>query len=592
MRLLRAVLLLACFLTLSCTAPTGAETGLGMHVTWDLVDPSATIPSGVVQLTIFVYPGDDPTGTDSGATVENLMDSDGNGRNEVTRADLPTGEPLRVIVRGEGASGNLLYIGHAGPLVLEAGERRYIDLQMFPVGDYGMVNAGVTTGRFLHTATSLPDGRVLIAGGFTRAMSTTCPASSPAMTTCFDLTGNSEAFVYDPATARFSPVQGGMRQARGGHTATLLGDGRVLIAGGAARAMLLLTPQTGGVVPSFTAMDDGGAAATSFEMFLPDANAEDEDLERNGDPARGGFVGAADDPMMLGRLDRARFLHAASVIPGSPNRVALVGGLAGDAAQSWAVFDGDRAGGYGVLDSATNLLGASRSMPTTIAVGAAGREALWFLGGGDALDNGDLGDRYSSMGGNGNGSLVPPGAMNMFPSSTARPELNLWRPTAIPLGDGTRAIVVGWLGPACEDGMTAPVFPTTAGTSYVRCGYDMAATRSFTLAETGLATATTVRNAHAFGAGARLSDGTAIVTGGFVGLGMQTNNTTDHFAATVGTAGTATLTEVRPLLRTARAFHTMSALEGRGVLVFGGMSRSADGTAVTISAAPEVLYLP
>jgi hypothetical protein len=562
-----------------------------MHVTWGLEEPSANIPAGVVQLTIYVYPGTDPTGTDSGATIENLMDMDGNGRDEVIRGDLAVGEPLRVIVRGEGASGNLLFIGHAGPFVLETGERRYIDVHMLPVGDYGVVDPGTLTGRFLHTSTSLPDGRVLIAGGFTRAMMTTCPASSPAMTKCFDLTGNSEAFVYDPATTHFFPVHGGMRQARGGHTATLLGDGRVLVAGGAARAMLILTPQAGGFVPSFAAMDDGGAAATSFEMFLPDANGEEEDVERNGDPARGGFVGAADDPAMLGRLDRARFLHAAGVIPGSPNRVALVGGLAGDASQSWAVFDGDRPGGYGVLDSTTNLLGTNRVLPSAVSVGAAGHESLWFLGGGDALDNAGLADRYVAMGGNGNGTTMPAGMMNMFPGSTPRPELSLWRPTALPLGDGTHAIVVGWLGPACEDGMTTPVFPTTPATTYVRCGYDGAASRSYTLAESGLATTTPVRNAHAFGAGARLSDGTVIVSGGFVGLGLVPTNTTDHFAATVSTSGAAMETEVRPLLRTARAFHTMSALDDRGVLTFGGMGLSSDGGSILISAAPEVLYL-
>ncbi len=83
-----------------------------------------------------------------------------------------------------------------------------------------------------------------------------------------------------------------------------------------------------------------------------------------------------------------------------------------------------------------------------------------------------------------------------------------------------------------------------------------------------------------------------IVTGGFTGLSLQTTNSTDHFSATVATAGNAMQTEIRPSLRAARAFHTMSALEDRGVLTVGGMSLSSDGTSVTIVAAPEVLYLP
>ena len=37
--------------------------------------------------------------------------------------------------------------------------------------------------------------------------------------------------MFDPATGKFSPI-GSMGAARDGHTATLLNDGRILIAGG------------------------------------------------------------------------------------------------------------------------------------------------------------------------------------------------------------------------------------------------------------------------------------------------------------------------------------------------------------------------
>ena len=68
------------------------------------------------------------------------------------------------------------------------------------------------TPRFAHTATLLPDGRVLVAGGYN---------NGPLAT----------AEIYTPATGLWTPT-GSMGTARSNHTATLLGDGTVLVAGG------------------------------------------------------------------------------------------------------------------------------------------------------------------------------------------------------------------------------------------------------------------------------------------------------------------------------------------------------------------------
>ena len=71
----------------------------------------------------------------------------------------------------------------------------------------------MTSPRRMHSATLLPDGRVLIAGGYSSA----------------DALGSAE--LYDPATSTFIPASS-LTWSRGGHTAILLASGKVLILGG------------------------------------------------------------------------------------------------------------------------------------------------------------------------------------------------------------------------------------------------------------------------------------------------------------------------------------------------------------------------
>ncbi len=72
---------------------------------------------------------------------------------------------------------------------------------------------GIPAPPSYHTATLLPDGKVLVAGGY------------------YGFVSAPQAYLFDPATNEFTAT-GDLIHARDRHTATLLNDGRVLVAAG------------------------------------------------------------------------------------------------------------------------------------------------------------------------------------------------------------------------------------------------------------------------------------------------------------------------------------------------------------------------
>jgi hypothetical protein len=188
----------------------------------------------------------------------------------------------------------------------------------------GFVPTGdMSVGRTAHTATVLQGGKVLIAGGSSCYFSSyyfsdNCPLDS--------------AELYDPATGTFT-VTGTMTVKRTSHTATLLKDGRVLVAGGSGASAELYDPATGKFAATGS-MSTGRSNHTA--TLLNDGkvlivggsgvNAQLATAELY-DPATGNFTAT-------GSLNEARTNHSASLL--ADGRVLIAGGFLGRAPRSSA----------------------------------------------------------------------------------------------------------------------------------------------------------------------------------------------------------------------------------------------------------------
>jgi hypothetical protein len=178
--------------------------------------------------------------------------------------------------------------------------------------------ASMAVGRFLHTATQLQNGKVLIVGG--------------ALTSTSDPVATAE--VYDPVTGIFT-MTGAMATAREQHTATLLADGRVLIVGGATSTgtgdlqptatVEVYDPSTG----SFSVTGSMAAARTyhtatllpSGKVLVAGGGGENSTAEVY-DPATGSFSST-------GGMENGRSGHSATLLPNGSVLVAGGGIFAG-----------------------------------------------------------------------------------------------------------------------------------------------------------------------------------------------------------------------------------------------------------------------
>jgi hypothetical protein len=202
------------------------------------------------------------------------------------------------------------YVGLSSIEVYDPGTGAFTEI----VGESG-------AGTFGHTATLLPNGKVLLAGGFVNDVWAYGSSVS-----------SNETSLYDSATGEFSATAN-MTASRGDHTATLLANGKVLIAGGADQ------DQTGTGLASAELYDPNTGAFTPTGSMAVGRFLHTATLLQNGKVLIvGGALTSTSDPVataevydpstgiftMTGAMATAREQHTATLL--ADGRVLIVGG--------------------------------------------------------------------------------------------------------------------------------------------------------------------------------------------------------------------------------------------------------------------------
>src|SRR5208282_1015423 len=212
------------------------------------------------------------------------------------------------------SSGKVLITGGA----TDASENALSSAELYdPVtGIFSAITVGMTTARVSHTATLLQDGRVLVAGGDTIFFNGVQNTSIQSL---------ASAEIFDPSMGTFTSTAN-MNAARETHTATLLNDGTVLIAGGSDGALGNPTPAATVYSsaelfnPSTLQFTPAGSMSTARDFFTATLLGNGTVLISGGTNTTD-FLASADlfDPTSTsfsptGNLTAPRFYHDATVL--------------------------------------------------------------------------------------------------------------------------------------------------------------------------------------------------------------------------------------------------------------------------------------
>ena len=439
-------------------AACSSRTEFGFATQW--LTPSKSLDTELVK-EIFIFENDDAVHKASWTTAKFTAedDIDGDGRIEKSFPLLDFGVPTSFTLEGRGENGQAVVLGRTREITLREGERRVVGLTMYKLNEANEMPTSPLP-SIMGSATTLLDGRVLIAGGFSQVSSMECPSDAPDGSTCYELSATSDAYIFEPASGQLLP-EAPLLTARGGHTATRLDSGRVVIAGGAERAMVIVSPSPAAeLVYEFRPLGSANAleALSTIEIFDPNLDLAPTDPEGDGDPTAGGFVDGANFGDTAASMGFQRFLHAAVHLGG--DRVFFAGGYSGDGGtQSFEVFNDLRPGGAGT--ESFGSLQRPRRLPGAVLAG----DTVWIVGGTDATSKADVAELWEVD--RAETTLATSKAGFAGTSDDILAQLAVMRPSlvTVQVGANVGILVIGSAGTRCalnDEDELLPVFDLSA----------------------------------------------------------------------------------------------------------------------------------